>query len=43
MTDHLHPEVVGKTYPKAWIMGKTLAQIKGKDLKELDKAEKKRG
>jgi hypothetical protein len=24
---HLHPTTIGKPYPKAWIIGKTLEQI----------------
>jgi hypothetical protein len=24
---HLHPSTIGKPYPKAWIIGKTLEQI----------------
>jgi hypothetical protein len=25
--DHIHPTTIGKPYPKAWIIGKTLEQI----------------
>jgi hypothetical protein len=25
--DHLRPSTIGKPYPKAWIIGKTLAEI----------------
>lgn len=39
---HLQP-TVGKQRPKAWVMGKTLAQIEGNDLQELVKAAKKQG